>query len=300
MFDSFFSLTPYEVKWDAVGMHKSAQIQNVYCMQYVDALLAQAKQANSAVNRAAVAANAGFFPAYLSNLAAGKRKRLLPLYGEGFTYEGIAAALGTPWLTAGDLAAAGGMSLLDAPIVRASVNGGRIQPLTLTEAIFHNGRSGGTVVWPRCPCASEWEELLYQLGSRCPVNEGVQGIRKGLLEIAPSEDWALIAPPSEPAILQAPSDLAGAVQHALPPTLDQAPAHAYAEHMHGAGTFSSIAYWAHVSAYRAHAVYFQQRHAAIPSPEAVLYYLVQHQGIPLRVTGGLGLVGCSAPAHADQ
>ena len=265
-------------------------------MQYVDALLVQNKQASSATNRAAIAANAGFFPAYLSNMAKGSRKSLLPLYGEGCTYEGIAAALGTPWLTADDLAAAGGMSLLDAPIIRASVNGGRIQPLTLVEAIYHNSRSA-PVLWPRCPCSSLWEEFLHQLSNQCPADAGEAGIRAGLLEIAPLEAWALVAPPTEPAILQDPCDLAGAVQHALPLTLDQAPAHAYAEHRHGPSTFNSIVYWAHVSAYPAHAAYFQRPCAAVPSPETVLYHLVQYRHINLRVIGGLKVVGA---AYTDQ
>ena len=274
-------------------MHKPAQVQNVDFMKYVDALLVQARAASPAINRAAVAANADFFPAYLSNMAKGSRKSLLPLYGEGCTYEGITAALGTPWLTAGDLAAAGGMSLLDAPIIRASVNGSYPQPLTLTEAIFHNGRSEGTVLWPRCPCSSLWEEFLYTLGNRCPVNQGEQGIREGLLEIAPLEAWALIAPPTEPAILQDPGDPSEGIS-VWEAALDQAPAHAYAEHMHGPSTLNSLVYWKHFSAYPHQAAYFQRPAQAVPSPEAVLYHLVQYRHLNLRVIGGLDVVGATS------
>ena len=270
-------------------MHKPAQVQNVDFMKYVDALLVQARAASPAINRAAVAANADFFPAYLSNMAKGSRKSLLPLYGEGCTYEGITAALGTPWLTVGDLAAAGGMSLLDAPIIRASVNGGRIQPLTLTEAIFHNGR---TVLWPRCPCSALWEEFLYQLSNQCPANQGEGGIREGLLKIAPLEAWALVAPSTEPAILQDPGDPSKGLS-VWEAALDQAPAHAYAEHMHGPGCFDSVAYWMHVAAYPAQVAYFQQPAPVAASPEAVLYHLVQYRHLNLRVVGGLEVVGAT-------
>jgi len=264
-------------------MKKPAPIQNVYCMQYVDALLAQQAQANSAINRSQVAARAGCYPASLHHLGTGTRKSHLPIYGKGYTYDGIAKGLGVPWVTAGDIAAAGGVSLLDAPIIRASVNGGPVQALTLAEAVYHNG-CGDEVVWPRCPCASEWEKYLSDLGAACFDEGSVAGIREGLLALAPLEDWALVAPLSEFAILQAPAPDASLVTAAFAPPhrLDAAPAHAYAEHLCG-DTFDPSTYWAHVSCYAASASYFQRPCADVTAPEAALYYLVQNRRTPMRV-----------------